>query len=88
MRIRLACAMRVLLLVAALVAAAAAPALAISGTGKAANDRWHSADECTKKSFELFPDWTKEDAAKRDAYVRKCLAEKRLPDRDPIAPKG
>jgi hypothetical protein len=79
--------MRLLLLVAALTLAAA-PAFAVSGAGKAAADRWHSADECTKKSFELFPDWTKEHAAKRDAYVRKCLAEKRLPQRDTIAPKG
>ena len=79
--------MRLALLAASLLLLAA-PALAISGTGKAANDRWHSADDCTKKSFELFPDWTKEHAAKRDAYVRKCLAEKRLPEREPIAPKG
>ena len=79
--------MRLALLAASLLLLAA-PALAISGTGKAANDRWHSADDCAKKSFELFPDWTKEHAAKRDAYVRKCLAEKRLPEREPIAPKG
>jgi hypothetical protein len=67
---------------------AAAPALAITGTGKTVNDRWHRGDDCTKKSFELFPDWTKEHAVKRDAYVRKCLADKRLPQRDGIAPKG
>ena len=79
--------MRLALLAASLLLLAA-PALAISGSGKGANDRWHSADDCTKKSFELFPDWTKEHAAKRDAYVRKCLAEKRLPEREPIAPKG
>lgn len=77
-----------LLLFATALALTAAPAFAVSGTGKALNDRWQSADACTRKSFEIFPDWTKEHAAKRDAYVRKCLAEKRLPQREPIAPRG
>jgi hypothetical protein len=79
--------MRLPLLIAA-ITLAATPAFAISGVGKSAMDRWHSADDCTKKSFELFPDWTKEDAAKRDAFVRKCLAEKKLPPRGPEGSKG
>jgi hypothetical protein len=79
--------MRLLFLAAALVLAAA-PALAASSTGKAAQSRWDSADDCAKKSFEIFPDWTKEQAAKRDAYVRKCLAERKLPERGSVAPKG
>jgi len=78
--------MRMLFLAVALILAAA-PALAVSGAGKAAEKRWQSGDECTKKSFELFPDWTKEQAAKRDAYVRKCMAQKGLPARDNLAPK-
>lgn len=79
--------MRLPLLLAAMILGAT-PAFAISGVGKSANDRWHSADDCTKKSFELFPDWTKEQAAKRDAFVRKCLAEKKLPQRESTQPKG
>jgi hypothetical protein len=79
--------MRLPILIAA-ITLAATPAFAISSSGKAANNRWHSADECTKRSFELFPDWTKEQAAKRDAFVRKCLAEKQLPEREPTRPKG
>jgi hypothetical protein len=77
-----------MLFLAAAIMLAAAPALAVTGAGKAAAQRWQSGDECTKKSFELFPDWTKEHAARRDAYVRKCMAQKGLPARDNLAPKG
>jgi hypothetical protein len=80
-------AMRSIFLAAAL-ALAAVPAAAVSSSGKAANDRWTSADDCAKRAHALFPDWTREHAAKRDAFLRKCLAEKRLPGRNPVAPKG
>jgi hypothetical protein len=77
-----------LVFLAAAFAFLASEAVALSSTGKAANSRWESGDDCAKRSFELFPDWTQEHAAKRDAFVRKCLAQKRLPARSPAAPKG
>jgi hypothetical protein len=75
-------AMRMLILLAGLWLGVA-PALANPAT-----DRWAASDECTRRAFELFPDWTREHAAKRDAYVRKCLAERRQPARQGIAPKN
>ncbi|MBX6366868.1 MAG: hypothetical protein IRZ04_02750 [Rhodospirillales bacterium] len=79
--------MRIVFLVAALAALAAPPALATSAAGKAAQARWDRADACAKMSFERFPDWTKEHAAKREAFVRKCHADKRLPQRAPVGAK-
>ena len=76
------------LLLASVIALAATEVLAASGTGTVAADRWRRSDECAKKSFEIYPDFTKEHAAKRDAFVRKCLAENRLPARDGVAPKN
>ena len=65
----------------------AAPALAASGYATPTIRAWHQGDLCNKKAFELFPDYTKEHIAKRDAYVRKCLAEQNLPARENLAPK-
>lgn len=79
--------MRLLALAAAGLAAllaAPGPALAVSGNAKAANTAWLSMDKCNKRAFELFPDYTQEQIAKRDAYVRKCLTEQRLPPREAL----
>lgn len=60
---------------------------AASGNAKASVDAWHGMDTCNKKAFQLFPDYTPEQVAKRDAYVRKCLAERNLPTRDALGAK-
>jgi hypothetical protein len=79
--------MRLLFLAAcglALTLATGRPALAVSGNAKAADSAWLSMDKCNKKAFELFPDYTREQITKRDAYVRKCLTELRLPPREAV----
>jgi hypothetical protein len=63
---------------------AAGQAFAASANGKASIDAWHGMDTCSKKAFEIFPDYTPEHVSKRDAYVRKCLVERNLPSRDGI----
>jgi hypothetical protein len=63
------------------------PLLAASGYAQPSVYAWHRADLCNKKAFALFPDYTKEQIARRDAYVRKCLSEQNLPLRDNIGSK-
>jgi len=41
--------------------------------------RWHAADDCSREAFKKYPDYTQEGAAKRDAYLRQCLRDHRLP---------
>ena len=47
----------------------------ISGPAK----RWRAADDCNREAFKKFPDYTQEGAAKRDAFLRQCLRDRRLP---------
>ena len=49
------------------------------------NGMWTQSDSCGKESFQKFPDYTTEGAAKRDAYVRQCLRRHRLPPRADVA---
>jgi hypothetical protein len=49
------------------------------------NKVWAKSDLCGKESFHKFPDYTAEGAAKRDAYVRECLRNNRLPPRNDLA---
>jgi len=68
--------------IAILVAAAASAGAAVTRVG-AANDstikRWHTADDCNREAFKKYPDYTQEGAAKRDAFLRACLRDHRLP---------
>lgn len=49
------------------------------------NKIWNQNDTCGKESFEKFPDFTAEGAAKRDAYMRNCLRKNHLPARNDVA---
>lgn len=51
-----------------------------------ANQRWQTADKCTRTSFTRYPDYTVEGARKRDQFVRECLRNNRLPPRPDLAP--
>lgn len=41
--------------------------------------RWQAMDNCNKDAFTHYPDYTVEGAAQREAFVRKCLRDQRLP---------
>ena len=66
-------------------AAAMVAATATAGVGTdntridAPSKRWHAADDCNREAFKKYPDYNQEGAAKRDAYVRQCLRDHRLP---------
>jgi hypothetical protein len=49
------------------------------------NKIWAKSDLCGKESFQKFPDYTAEGAAKRDSYMRDCLRKNRLPPRNDLA---
>ncbi|HXP75694.1 MAG TPA: hypothetical protein VN823_16245 [Stellaceae bacterium] len=49
------------------------------------NKMWNQNDTCGKESFQKFPDYTAEGAAKRDAYMRECLRKHHLPPRNDAA---
>lgn len=49
------------------------------------NKMWNRSDICGKESFQKFPDYTAEGAAKRDAYMRECLRKHHLPPRNDVA---
>lgn len=74
-------------LAAGLALATSAPAIALSNNAKSANAAWRKSDICSKKAFEIFPDYTPEHIAKRDAYVRKCLVENKLPSQGALGSK-
>ena len=42
---------------------------------------WRAQDECTKKAFKQYPDYTPESNAKREQARRLCLATGNLPPR-------
>jgi hypothetical protein len=76
----------------AVVAMAGTSALAQNTVGAPADTRletsnkiWAKSDTCGKESFQKFPDYTAEGAAKRDAYMRECLRKNRLPPRNDLA---
>jgi hypothetical protein len=77
--------MRKLLLAALLALLCADPAAAAgSGTAQSFQKSWQKADLCAKKSFEIYPDYTEEQIAKRNIYVRKCQMEQGLPQSQEI----
>jgi len=71
--------------IAIAVAAAASAGAAVAGMGAdntridSPNKRWHTADDCNREAFKKYPDYTQEGAAKRDAFLRACLRDHRLP---------
>jgi|GEM_PF-2394361 hypothetical protein len=49
------------------------------------NKMWEQSDNCGKESFQKYPDYTADGAAKRDAYMRACLRRHHLPPRNDLA---
>ena len=47
--------------------------------GSTSQQRWTAMNNCNKQAFTHYPDYTVDGAAKRDAYVRQCLRNQRLP---------
>jgi hypothetical protein len=47
---------------------------------------WKAEDDCSRKAFKEFPDYTADSNAKRDRAMRICLATGNLPPRADIAP--
>ena len=64
-----------------------APAQAASGNAVAAQRQWSVMDKCAKDAMMKFPDQTAEGLAQRDAYIRKCQRDSRVPVRQGLAPK-
>jgi hypothetical protein len=50
-------------------------ALAESSTAIQAQKSWLRGDKCAADAFKRFPDYTAEQNAKRDAYIRQCRAD-------------
>lgn len=71
---------------AAALIAASLPAVALAGNGQAAENAWRAADDCQRQAVRKFPDATASALAKRDAYVRKCLAAGKLVPRPGLGP--
>jgi hypothetical protein len=68
-----------------LIALTASAALA-SQPGQLTLRNWHSMDRCARDARAAFPDFTAEANAKRDAFVKACLAGGNLPPREPLTP--
>jgi hypothetical protein len=64
-----------------------APAQAASGNAVASQRQWSVMDKCAKDAMMKFPDQTAEGLAQRDAYIRKCQRDSRVPVRQGLAPK-
>lgn len=61
-------------------------ARANSQQGNLALAKWKIMDHCTKVAQTAFPDYTAESNARRDARLKKCLADSNLPPRAPLSP--
>jgi hypothetical protein len=79
-------ALATVLLLGGAVALTPAPASATTNQ-RTAQKTWSDSDKCTKQAFEKFPDYTAEETAKRDAFVRRCLNARGLPGRDSSTPR-
>jgi hypothetical protein len=75
----------VLLTALSLACALAAPAQAGSLQQRDANTEWQIANDCTRKAFKAFPDYTPVGNAERENYRRACLRGKGLPSPDGAA---
>jgi len=68
----------VIAMLAIATAGVASPARA-QDRGASSARRWQAMDNCNKDAFAHFPDYTVEGEAQREAFVRKCLRDQRLP---------
>jgi hypothetical protein len=75
----------VLLAALSLACALAAPAQAVSLQQRDAETEWQIANDCTRKAFKAFPDYTPAGNAERENYRRACLRGKGLPSPDGAA---
>ncbi|MGE3782204.1 MAG: hypothetical protein AB7H71_05620 [Alphaproteobacteria bacterium] len=59
---------------------------AISGQAAIVMNKWKSMDKCAIEAQRLFPEFTAEANAKRDAKLKECLAIQNLPPRETASP--
>lgn len=65
-------------------AVALTPGLAGATTNqRTAQKSWNDSDKCAKQAAERYPDYTAEELARRDAFLRRCLNARGLPGRAP-----
>jgi hypothetical protein len=64
-----------------------APAQAASSNAVVVQRQWSAMDKCAKEALQKFPDHTAEGLAQRDAYIRKCQRDARVPVREGLSPK-
>jgi hypothetical protein len=70
-------------------AVALAPGLAgATANQRTAQKAWNDSDKCAKQAALKYPDYTAEELAKRDAFLRRCLNGLGLPGRAPAPPKA
>jgi hypothetical protein len=74
-----------LLAVVSLACVLAASAQAGSLQERNAEAEWQTANDCTRKAFKAFPDYTPVGNADRENYRRACLRGKGLPSPDGAA---
>jgi hypothetical protein len=57
------------------VAALSIPSMALAATSKYPEQqrKWIASDKCGQLAFQKYPNHTKEENAKRDAFTRRCL---------------
>jgi len=58
-----------------------AAAVAFTSNGQQVMNRWVASDRCTAAARKTFPDFSAEANAKRDAWLKNCLASQNLPPR-------
>ena len=75
---------RLLLSLAMLLLGAAAAGASQQGVASIRN--WKAMDECAKQAQAVFPDFTAESNAKREAALKICLESQNLPPRAPLSP--
>jgi hypothetical protein len=63
------------------------PAQAASSNAVASQRQWAVMDKCARDAAQKFPDHTTEGLAQRDAYIRKCQRDSRVPVRQGLTPK-
>jgi hypothetical protein len=59
---------------------------AIGGQAAIVMSKWQSMDKCAIEAQRLFPEFTAEANAKRDAKLKECLATQNLPPRETASP--
>jgi hypothetical protein len=60
-------------------------AFAVTSKHPQQQQRWTAGDKCNRQAIEKFPDYTVEENAKREAYLRRCNNSNDAPGRSPLS---